>query len=118
MSVPYLVLAIITLISTVPSLYFSAVEMRTAEPKKRVIAQYTTARSLALFGLAVVALCGRFDGWLLAIAFAMLLVQAVDGVIALRARAAGLGTPLGNIIGPFATAAASAAGIIWFLVAG
>ncbi|BDZ40475.1 hypothetical protein [Microbacterium suwonense] len=118
MNAPYLVLAIVTLISTAPSLFFSAVEMRSTDPKTRVIAQYTTARSLALFLLAIVPLCGRFDGWLLAIAVAMLIVQAIDGAIALRARSAGMGTPLVNIIGPFATAVASAACIWWFLAAG
>lgn len=115
MSAPYPVLAIITLISSAPSLFFSAVEIRSGDARKRVVAQYTTARSLALFVLALVPLFLHDDGWLLAIATAMLIVQAIDGVIALRARAAGLGTALVNIIGPFATAVASAAALWWFL---
>lgn len=118
MDAPYLVLAVVTLISTMPSLFFSAMEMRSADAKTRVVAQYTTARSLALFVLAVIAVCGRFEGWLLAIAVAMLIVQGIDGVIALRARRAGMGTPLGNVIGPIVTAVASAACIAWFLAAG
>ncbi|GAA5153491.1 hypothetical protein GCM10025768_23230 [Microbacterium pseudoresistens] len=112
MSVPYLVLAIVTLISTVPSLYFSAAEIRSDDPAVRRVAWYTTARSAALFVLAVVALCGRFDGWLLAIAVAMIIVQAADGVIALRGGKAVM------YIGPFATAAVTAAALVWFVTAG
>lgn len=118
MSAPYIVLAIVTLISSVPSLYFSAIEMRSTDRKTRQVAQYTTARSLALFVLAVVPLFGRFDGWLLAIAVAMLIVQAIDGIIALLSRRAGMQTALLSIIGPFATVVASAAALWWFLAAG
>ena len=118
MSAPYLVLAVITLISAIPSLYFSAVEMRSGDPKTRQVAQYTTARSFALFVLALVPLFGRNDGWLLAIATAMLIVQGIDGVIALRGRLSGAGGPLMNIVGPFATAVASAAALWWFLAVG
>ncbi|UJP10123.1 hypothetical protein L2X99_17535 [Microbacterium sp. KUDC0406] len=118
MSAPYLVLAIITVISTCPSLFFSAVEIRSTDPKTRLVAQYTTARSLALFALAVVPFFGVFDGWLLAIAVAMLVVQALDGIIAWRARATGAGTPLLNVVGPLISAIASAFGLWWFLTAG
>lgn len=112
MTAAYLVLAIITVISAIPSLYFSAVEVRNPQREAREIAWYTTARSTALLVLAIVPLFGRFDGWLLAIAIAMIIVQAVDGVIGLTR-----GKPL-HVIGPFVTVVVHLAVLIWFFVAG
>lgn len=108
---PYLVLAIVTLISTLPSLYFSAVEMRSPEHTTRVVARYTTARSAALLVLAVVPLLGRHDGWLLAVALAMIIVQAVDGCIGTARRLVMFA------VGPFATAAANTAAVAWLVAA-
>ncbi len=111
MDAPYLVLAIITLISTIPSLFFAAAEMRSRKPTTRVVARYTTARSAALLVLAVVPLFGQNDGWLLAIAAAMIIVQVVDGFIGTARR-----KPL-LVIGPFVAAAANLAALIWFVLA-
>jgi len=112
MTAAYLVLAIITVISAIPSLYFSSVEVRNPQRAAREIAWYTTARSAALLVLAVVPLCGRFDGWLLAVAVAMIIVQALDGAIGLTR-----GKPL-HVIGPFITVVVHVAALIWFLIAG
>jgi hypothetical protein len=86
MDVPYIALAAITVISTIPSLFYSAVELRNPDAGARLIARYTTARSLALFLVALVPFFGHFEGWLLAIATAMVIVQVVDTVIGIPRR--------------------------------
>lgn len=84
----YYVLASVTLLSAIPSLFYAIQSVRRAgdDHERQIVALYAAARSGALVVLAVVPFFGRFDGWLLAIAVAMILVQGLDAFIGIRRR--------------------------------
>ncbi len=95
----YLFCSIITLVSAGLGLAFSLVYAVRERGTARVNALYWAARSVALFGLAVLPCILSSPALLGAAAGAMLLVQLLDGVIGLwRGRVL-------NAVGPFALAA-------------
>ena len=108
---PYLVLAVITLLSTLPSAWFSGLELRHPEAETRQVARYLMVRSLALLVVAVVPLVHRSAGWLVAVAVAMVLVQASDAVLGALRRKPML------VVGPAVTAVATVAALGWMLAA-
>ena len=109
MSVPYLVLAVVTLLSTVPSLIFSAAELKHRDPEVRRVARYLTVRSGALLLVAVAPLVYPSVGWLAAVAVTMTIVQAGDAVLGLIRR------QVVYIVGPAVTALATVAALAWLL---
>lgn len=110
MTAQYLVLAVLTLLSTVPSTFFSARELRNPHPETVRVARYLTVRSGALSLAAVVALVFVSPGWLLALAVIMALVQAADAVLAVLGRL----KPV-MVLGPIVAAVALVAAIAWLL---
>lgn len=110
MTAQYLVLAVLTLLSTVPSTFFSARELRNPHPETVRVARYLTVRSGALSLASVVALVFVSPGWLLALAVIMALVQAADAVLAVLGRL----KPV-MVLGPIVAAVALVAAIAWLL---
>jgi|SRR5829696_5744960 len=88
----YYVLASATLLNAIPSFIYAIQSARQAgdDHGRQIVALYAAARSGALVVLAVVPFFGRFDGWLLAIAVAMILVQGLDAFIGIRRRQIGM----------------------------
>lgn len=109
MTAPYLVLAVITLASTLPSAYFSARELRNPDAEARRVGRYLVVRSVALVLVAVVPLVHHSVGWLAAVAVAMIIVQASDAVLGLARKQTRF------VIGPAVTAAATVAALLWLL---
>ena len=107
----YLLLAILTLASASVSLFYAVKSVLDAagDPERGSLARYAGARSVALFLVALVPLFGRFDGWLLAVAFAMIVVQAIDAVIGIPQRKVAL------VVGPAVTAVLNLGALILFL---
>lgn len=78
---PFLVLALLTIVSCVPGTYFSAVEFRRPDGEVRRVAGFLLARSAALGLAAVAALVLGSRGWLVAIASTMVVIQLTDAVL-------------------------------------
>ena len=110
MSVAFWVTAAITLVSAGVSFGFSVAAVRRGSGEARTSALYTLARSAALLVVALVALFTHSYGVVVAVAGAMIIVQAVDAVIGIltKNRAA--------TIGPVVLAALNAAALLWLLV--
>ena len=112
MTAARLSLTLLTLASAAVSLVFSVRALRQPDPQRLMVAHYTVARSVALFAVAVVPLFVALDGWLIAVAVAMIVVQALDAVVGIARR-----DPVFTI-GPAVTAAANGAVLVWFLTSG
>lgn len=109
MSGPYLVLAIVTALSTLPSAYFSGKEVRHADAAVRQVARYLMVRSVALIVVALVALVHQSNGWLAAVAVAMIVVQTSDAFLGAAQRRTLL------VVGPGVTALTLAVTLVWLL---
>jgi len=81
MTIPYIVCASITAISAIISLGFSVSAALSATDIARTMALYAGARSVALVIASAVPFFTGSSGWLLAIAWSMIIVQAGDAVI-------------------------------------
>jgi hypothetical protein len=78
---PFILCALISAISALVSLGFSIAAERTATGPARTMALYACARSLALFVASVVPFLSGSVGWLLAVAWSMIIVQALDAIV-------------------------------------
>jgi hypothetical protein len=77
MVTPSLMCALISAISALVSLGFSIAAERTATGATRTMALYACARSLALFVASIVPFVSGSVGWLLAVAWSMIIVQGL-----------------------------------------
>jgi hypothetical protein len=108
----YYALASFTVLSAIPGLLYAIQSARQAgdDHERQIVALYAAARSGALVVLAIVPFFGRFAGWLLAIAVAMILVQGLDALIGIRRR------QLAMIAGPAVLAVLNLAALMLFVV--
>ncbi len=107
MTVPFLVCAATTAISAIVSLGFSIAAVLGETGNARTMALYASARSLALVIVSAVPFITRSTEWLLAAAWAMIIVQACDAVI---------GTTIKNrmnTFGPAVTAIFNLLAVYW-----
>ena len=81
MTLPFIVCASITAISAIISLGFSIAAALGATDTARTMAAYASARSVALAIASAVPFLTGSSGWLQAIAWSMIIVQAGDAVI-------------------------------------
>ena len=81
MTLPFIVCASVTAISAIISLGFSIAAALGATDTARTIALYACARSTALMIASAVPFLTGSSGWLQAIAWSMIIVQACDAVI-------------------------------------
>ena len=108
---PFILCALISAISALVSLGFSVAAERTATGPARTMALYACARSLALFVASVVPFLSGSVGWLLAVAWSMIIVQACDAMI---------GTTIKDrmkTFGPAGTALLNLVALIWLFQA-
>jgi hypothetical protein len=110
MPVAFWITAAVTLLSAGVSFGFSVGTVRRGNGAARASALYTLARSGALLIAAIAALLVHSYGVVVAIAGAMVVVQAVDAVIGVitKNRAA--------TVGPLVLAVVNAAALLWLLV--
>ena len=85
MAATFLVCALVTAASAVTSLGFSIAALRSTG-EAQVNAFYAVSRSLALAVVSVVPFISESRSWLLAVAVAMTIVQALDGYVGIRQR--------------------------------
>ncbi len=88
------------------SLGYSLASMRGPEGPGRTNAFYAFSRSLALAVAAVTVIFARSEDWLMAVAVAMIIVQAGDAVIGVRIR------DRIKTVGPALTAIANLAALV------
>lgn len=111
----YLALAIVTLLSASPGLYYAVLSVREAgaDHERAIVALYGASRSLALFVLAVVPVAalpaGGAPGWLAAAAVSMVIVQGIDAFVGIRRR-----SPV-MVAGPAFLSAAVLVALVLFL---
>lgn len=74
MSVPFVLCAGVTLLSSLTSLGFSIASMRGRIGETRTLALYTLVRSLALAAISFLPFVPAYNKWLTPIAIAMILV--------------------------------------------
>jgi hypothetical protein len=109
MTVPFIFCASITAISAIISLGFSIAAALGATGTARTMALYACARSVALMIASAVPFLTGSTGWLQAIAWSMIIVQACDAVI---------GTTIKDrmkTFGPAGTALANLVAVIWLM---
>jgi hypothetical protein len=106
-SIAYWVCAAVTVISAMVSLGYSIAALGTADPGNRTASRYAAARSLALAFTAVAACVFRSEGFLMAVALAMVIVQTVDALIGAADR------DRLKTYGPAATALIDLATLLW-----
>jgi hypothetical protein len=109
MTVPFVVCALITIISSVVSFGFSVAAALNTAGEARTMALYACARSAALVVAGAASFLTRSTPWLLAIASCMIIVQAGDATIGalIRDRV--------KTLGPAGTAVVNLAAMIWLL---
>ena len=110
MSIAFWITAAISLLSAGVSFGFSVAAVRRGSGESRTSALYTLARSGALLVIAIISLFTSSYGVVVAVAGAMILVQAADAVIGIITR------NRGATIGPLVLAVLNAAALIWLLV--
>ncbi len=111
MTLPFIVCASVTAISAIISLGFSIAAVLGATDTARTIALYACARSTALMiGSAVPFLTGS-NGWLEAMAWSMIIVQACDALIGGTIK-----DPM-KTYGPAGTALLNLVAVIWLIQA-
>ena len=111
MTLPFIVCASVTAISAIISLGFSMAAALGASDTARTMALYACARSTALVIASAVPFFTGSTGWLQAIAWSMIIVQAGDAVIG--------GTikyPM-KTYGPAGTALLNLVAVIWLIQA-
>src|ERR1700752_2184092 len=107
MTLPFIFCASITLISAIISLGFSIMGALGATGATRTIALYACARSVALVIASAVPFLTGSTGWLQAVAWSMIIVQACDAVIG------GTIKDAMKTYGPAGTALLNLAAVIW-----
>ena len=111
MTASFIFCASITAISAVISLGFSIEAALRATGTARTMALYACARSVALVIASVVPFLTGSTGWLQAIAWSMIIVQACDAVI---------GTTINDrmkTFGPAGTALLNLVALVWLIQA-
>jgi hypothetical protein len=107
MTMPFLVCAAITALSAFISLGFSLAAARSESGAARTMAFYARARSIALALGSVVPFITGSVGWLLAVAWIMIFVQALDAFVGLTIR------DKMKTFGPAATAFLNLIAVVW-----
>jgi hypothetical protein len=109
MTVPFVVCALITAISSIVSFGFSVGAALKTAGEARTMALYACARSAALVLVGAASFLTGSTPWLLAIASCMIIVQAGDATIGalIRDRV--------KTFGPAGTAVVNLAAMIWLL---
>jgi hypothetical protein len=111
MTLPFIVCASITAISAIISLGFSMAAALGASNTARTMALYACARSTALVIASAVPFFTGSTGWLQAIAWSMIIVQAGDAVIGGTIK-----DPM-KTYGPAGTALLNLVVVIWLIQA-
>jgi hypothetical protein len=111
MTLPFIVCASITAISAIISLGFSMAAALGASNTARTMALYACARSTALVIASAVPFFTGSTGWLQAIAWSMIIVQAGDAVIGGTIK-----DPM-KTYGPAGTALLNLVAVIWLIQA-
>ena len=111
MSLPFIFCASITAISAIISLGFSIAAALGASDIARTIALYACARSTALVIASAVPFFTGSTGWLQAMAWSMIIVQACDAVIG-----GTINDPM-KTYGPAVTALLNLVAVIWLIQA-
>ena len=111
MTLPFIVCASITAISAIISLGFSMAAALGASDTARTMALYACARSTALVIASAVPFFTGSTGWLQAIAWSMIIVQAGDDVIGGTIK-----SPM-KTYGPAGTALLNLVAVIWLIQA-
>jgi hypothetical protein len=109
MTLPFIICASITAISAIISLGFSIAAALGANDNARTMALYACARSTALVIASAVPFFTRSTGWLQAIAWSMIIVQAGDAVIGGTIK-----DPM-KTYGPAGTALLNLVAVIWLI---
>jgi hypothetical protein len=107
MTLPFIICASITAISAITSLGFSIAAALGSRDTARTLALYACARSTALAIASAVPFFTGSTGWLQAIAWSMIIVQAGDAVIGGTIK-----DPM-KTYGPAGTALLNLATVIW-----
>ena len=111
MNLPFIFCASITAISAIISLGFSITAALGATGTARTMALYACARSAALVIACAVPFLTGSTGWLLAMAWSMIIVQACDAVIGGTIK-----DPV-KTYGPAVTALLNLVAVIWLIQA-
>jgi hypothetical protein len=111
MPLPFIVCASITAISAIISLGFSMAAALGASNTARTMALYACARSTALVIASAVPFFTGSTGWLQAVAWSMIIVQAGDAVIGGTIK-----DPM-KTYGPAGTALLNLVAVIWLIQA-
>lgn len=111
MTLPFILCASVTAISAIISLGFSIAAVLGATGTARTMALYACARSTALMIGSAAALLTGSSGWLQAMAWSMIIVQAGDAVIG-----ATIKDPM-KTYGPAGTALLNLVALIWLIQA-
>jgi hypothetical protein len=111
MTVPFMFCASITAISAITSLGFSVTAALGATDTARTMALYACARSTALVIASAVPFSTGSTGWLQAIAWSMIIVQACDAVIGWTIK------DRMKTYGPAGTALLNLVAVIWLIQA-
>jgi hypothetical protein len=111
MTLPFIVCASITAISAIISLGFSMAAALGASNTARTMALYACARSTALVIASAVPFFTGSTGWLQAVAWSMIIVQAGDAVIGGTIK-----DPM-KTYGPAGTALLNLLAVIWLIQA-
>jgi len=111
MTLPFIVCASVTAISAIISLGFSIAAALGATGAARTIAFYACARSGALMIASAVPFLTGSVGWLQAMAWSMIIVQAGDALIGVT-----INDPM-KTYGPAGTALLNLVAVIWLIQA-
>jgi hypothetical protein len=109
MTVPFIVCALITAISALVSFGYSMAAVLGSSGEAKTLARYASARSVALLIVSLVPFLTGSHQWLLAIACAMIIVQACDAAIGLTIK------DRMKTFGPAGTAVANLAALLWLV---
>jgi hypothetical protein len=111
MTAPFILCALVTAISAIISLGFSIAAALGATDTARTMALYACARSAALVIACAVPFLTGSTGWLQAMAWSMIIVQACDAVIG-----GTINDPM-KTYGPAITALLKLGAVIWLIQA-
>jgi hypothetical protein len=111
MTLPFIFCASVTAISAIISLGFSITAALGATNAARTMALYACARSTALVIASAVPFLTGSSGWLQAVAWSMIIVQACDAVIGGTIK-----DPM-KTYGPAGTALLNLVAVIWLIQA-
>ena len=109
MTFPFVVCAIVTVVSAAVSLGFSLASARSPIQAQRTLGLYASARSFALFAASVAAFWTGWLPWLEIVAACMIVVQACDAAIGVSIE------DRMKTYGPAATAIANLVALLWLL---